>query len=184
MDCLVSNCKRFCKYKSYGYCNLHYQRYRRFGAPGESTEGQLRNGRTHNALYITWGHMLQRCLNSASPAYKHYGGRGITVCERWKSSDNFITDMSPKPGPEYTLDRIDNNGNYEPGNCKWATRTEQNNNRRNNIKLSINGIHHTVLEWSVISGVSEKSIYQRLRRGWTAERVIQNVDARYKLPRI
>lgn len=73
--------------------------------------------------------MLQRCTNPNDPAYRHYGGRGITVCERWQSFENFLADMGERP-EGLTLDRTDNEGNYEPGNCKWATRAQQSANRR------------------------------------------------------
>lgn len=89
---------------------------------------------THNmskhSLYATWSNMISRCENKENPAYKNYGGRGIKVCDRWHNIENFIFDMSPKPSPELTLERIDNNGNYEKLNCKWATWDEQTINKR------------------------------------------------------
>lgn len=80
--------------------------------------------------YVSWRHMKQRCTNPRRKEYPHYGGRGISVCERWQTFANFIADMGLRPGPKYTLDRVNNEGNYEPDNCRWATRTEQSRNRR------------------------------------------------------
>lgn len=79
--------------------------------------------------YVAWRNMRARCLNAAHPRFAEWGGRGITVCEHWTSFPNFLADMGRRPGPEYSLDRIDNDGNYESGNCRWATRSEQQRNK-------------------------------------------------------
>jgi hypothetical protein len=97
--------------------------------------GLLKHGyaRTYSRdpLYDCWAHLIQRCENPKNPGFKHYGGRGITVCERWRLSFlDFLADMGPRPSPQHSLDRINNDGNYEPGNCRWATAAEQRRNQR------------------------------------------------------
>ena len=112
--------------------------------------------------------MHQRCGNPNSDKWKWYGGRGITVCERWASFDNFLSDMGERPAGK-TLDRVNVNGNYEPGNCCWATPLEQGANKRNNRLLTIGGETMHMAEASRRYGVKQGTIWKRLLDGWPDE---------------
>ncbi len=122
--------------------------------------------------YRCWTEMKQRCLNPRKDFFAIYGGRGIKVCERWLSSfDNFLADMGRRP-PGTSLDRRDTNGNYEPGNCRWATPMQQQHNIRSNHLITINGETRCVQEWNAVLGFSRGLISNRMRRGWSAEEAL------------
>ncbi len=118
--------------------------------------------------------MLTRCNDPKAKNYKNYGGRGIRVCERWMVFENFLSDMGQPSGDRHisTLDRIDNNGNYEPGNCAWRTMLEQGNNKRTNRRVSMNGRTMTVSQWSRETGMDSALLYSRLNRGMSLEQAI------------
>lgn len=120
--------------------------------------------------YQTWQGMLQRCTNPLNPKFQDYGGRGITVCERWQTFENFLADMGIRPNG-LSIDRINNDGNYEPGNCKWATRKEQMNNTRSNRWITFKGQTWRFREWAEQLGISETSLYRRLER-WAIEKAL------------
>jgi hypothetical protein len=122
--------------------------------------------------YITWSSMKSRCLNPRHFAYKWYGGRGITICKKWLLFEGFLADMGPRPSSAHSLDRVDTDGNYEPGNCRWATETQQQNNRANNHRLTINGETATLTEWARRTGISRGTLDWRIRHGWTVERAL------------
>ena len=119
--------------------------------------------------------MIQRCHNPNNKDYKNYGARGIEVCELWRDSfETFLLMVGPRPSIEYTIERINSNGNYEPGNVRWATRFEQNQNMRSNAKLTIDGKTQTVTEWArdPKCTVSHFTIYKRLHRGWEPAKAV------------
>jgi hypothetical protein len=116
--------------------------------------------------------MIQRCTNSKLPKFKNYGGRGITVCERWLSFANFLADMGECP-PGLTIERDDVNGNYEPGNCRWADMATQQRNRRNNVLITCNGETMTMMEWQRKTGVHRHMIKRRLDAGQSPEEILK-----------
>lgn len=124
--------------------------------------------------YVAWTAMKQRCGTSTRLDFKHYGGRGIRVCDRWLNNFGaFLADMGLRPSSHHSIDRIDNDGNYEPGNCRWATRSEQTRNTRSNIFLRCRDEWRTIAEWAEIGGVSHNLVRVRvLRRDWDVERAI------------
>ena len=121
---------------------------------------------------MRWIAMKKRCLNPSDRGYKNYGGRGITVCDSWKNSfEAFYRDMGPCP-PGLELDRIDNNGPYEPGNCHWTTRTQNQHNTRKNRWLTIDGETKILAEWAVLVSTSHRRIQHRLKAGWPVKEAV------------
>jgi hypothetical protein len=135
-------------------------------------ERMTRHGMFGKPEYSAWVQMLQRCTNPKKKCFQDYGGRGITVCERWRAFENFYADMGPRPSPTHSLDRSDNDGNYEPENCRWATNLEQTNNRRVSRHLTLDGRTQTVGEWAREFNISRGVVYRRLDRGWDARRAL------------
>lgn len=131
--------------------------------------------------YHSWQGMKQRCYWVSGPAYGRYGGRGIKVCDRWFNSfENFIKDMGWPPTELHTIDRIDTNGNYEPGNCRWATPKEQASNRRKGkypvnrkgIRITCFGVTKSIKDWITESPVGKTAVRSRLAAGWAPEDAI------------
>jgi hypothetical protein len=131
------------------------------------------HGLSKTPIYHIWRSMKNRCTNPAVPSYPDYGGRGIKICDRWLNSfENFYEDMGERPSNQHSIDRIDNNGDYEPSNCRWATRTEQNNNKRNIVRLTFNGKEQTLLEWSKELNISLTVLRDRVCRKWTVKQIL------------
>lgn len=139
-------------------------------AAGKRRHAHSRLGHV-SRTYTCWANMMQRCTNPKFTFFKNYGGRGIRVCERWKTFDNFLSDMGEKP-EGLTLERINNDGHYEPTNCKWASRTEQGRNRRTNKAYEFNGKPMSIRNIEREAGVSRGLYGYRLRNGWTFEQAI------------
>lgn len=140
------------------------------------------HGMKNRPEYRIWLAMKNRCHNPAiatNPLYRDYGGRGIKVCERWRASfPDFLADMGPKPSPDHELDRIDNDGDYEPGNCRWATVTQQARNRRSNLLLTIDGETRCLAEWAEQYRMSQTCLYQRLKAGWNLKTALTTPNQR------
>lgn len=152
-------------------------------AMGLRTSGTYKHGLSYIPEYRCWQTMRLRCYVEANPAYKDYGARGITVCDRWlESPANFLEDMGHKPTPDHELDRIDNDKGYSKENCRWATRSQNDRNRRSNVALEINGVTRLLCEWAEITGVRADTAKHRMRNGWTPERAFGE-PARAKAPK-
>ncbi len=124
------------------------------------------HGGASDPAYHCWHSMIYRCGSSTYHGYHNYGGRGIRVCERWQSFNAFLEDMGPRPSPRYSIDRIDNDGNYEPGNCRWATRKQQHRNTRYNRMITHDGVTKCLTDWAASTGLSISSLRYRLNSGW------------------
>lgn len=139
-------------------------------------QDNVTHGMSGTPVYRTWASMLQRCTNPNSSYYKNYGGRGITVCDSWHDFQNFYDDVSKLPHfyeEGYSLDRIDNNGNYELSNVRFADRTTQNRNRRDNIIVNYNGEEMTLVESATKSGIKLCTLYRRYYCGDRGDRLFR-----------
>ncbi len=121
--------------------------------------------------FNSWAGMIQRCKDINKDGYQYYGGRGITVCERWETFANFLEDMGEKP-EGLTLDRIDRDGNYEPSNCRWASLSEQARNKKDTHHLTLGDVTKPLIAWAEELGVNPNTFRMRKRYGWNDERII------------
>lgn len=131
--------------------------------------------------YRTWNNIRQRCSNQNNTDYHLYGGRGIRVCAEWESSfEAFLGDMGPKPSPAHSIDRIDVNGDYCPSNCRWATVSEQANNKRNSRRFEAFGESLTSAEWGERFGLKPWTVYNRVSFGMTVEQALSKPVGKYE----
>lgn len=130
-----------------------------------------KHGLTKIPEYKVWKSMKYRCSNPNLNNYKDYGGRGIKVCDRWLSFTNFIEDMGRRPSNKHSIERVNNDGNYEPSNCEWATTDKQSANKRQTLLTHFDKTQ-TVPQWANELGIDRRKIYWRLKKGWTTERAL------------
>ena len=137
-----------------------------------TSKRNLVHGGSHLPTYAIWQTMKAKCTNPNSTNWHYYGGRGITVCDRWMESfEAFLEDMGECP-PSHSIERVDVNGNYEPGNCKWIPKSLQARNTRKSVYVTYQGIRKHVLEWAEELGINSCTLHWRLRQGWPIEKVM------------
>lgn len=153
------------------------------GASFTVSSGRLTNGTVTNCgcirrahaqtvrtnEYQLWRSMIKRCRNAH---LLRYGGRGIRICDRWLKYEHFINDMGPRPSMQHSIDRINNDGDYEPGNCRWATWSQQHRNTSRSKHLTFNGETLPLLEWCQRTGLTEKALRSRIDHGWSVDRAL------------
>jgi hypothetical protein len=138
------------------------------------------HGRSGTTEYNIWAGMIDRCTRPAHKDFHRYGGRGITICDRWRNSfEAFFSDMGCRPSQKHSIDRMDNDGNYEPGNCQWTTQTMQVRNSRRARPLTLNGRTQSIREWSVELDIGYWTIVNRLARGYSHEEALTRPFGRW-----
>lgn len=158
---------------------LEYRKTRSCGCYGRENSSILKSthNKTKTITYKSWFSMKQRCYNPNNKSYKNYGARGIIVCDRWLHSfENFLNDMGERPSLSFSLDRIDSNGMYEPSNCKWSTMEEQQNNKRNSVKIKINNKEYSIKELAYIYNIKESRIWSWRQRGKSINDMLNKIN--------
>lgn len=173
-DKAVWRCRCFCGKEIVAYaCNLSSGKSKTCGCVRDKATGDRsrKHGLSRSSEHNAWQHMRRRCFNKRDKSYRNYGGRGITVCDEWRDSfEAFYRDMGPRPSAQHSIERINVNGDYEPNNCRWATRKEQSRNTRRNFYVTFQGITATLAEHCERLGLRYGAIALRLRRyGWSIE---------------
>lgn len=187
LKCSAPDCTRFAYAR--GLCGKHYQRMVSKGTLDVTERDKSGIAAAFPKEYKAWLHIKSRCMNPEDNSYKNYGGRGIAVCNRWTEKPygfrHFLEDMGPKPGSEYSVDRIDNDGPYSPENCRWATRKEQANNRRVRVDAWIyerRGEKKTLKQWSDEEGVPMARLRNRYySKTFNKENLLEKRDFRRKI---
>lgn len=143
-----------------------------------TTHGHYK-GKKASPTYVVWMGMRSRCKHKSNPSFKRYGALGVTVCEQWdKSFAAFLKDAGERPSLRHQLDRIDGTKGYEPGNVRWVTSKEQQRNRRNNVRVTINGVTKVASAWAEETRISAETFRKRLRAGWEPQRALMTPSRR------
>jgi hypothetical protein len=142
-----------------------------------------KHGGYKDPVYAVWAAMRARCTSHSDPSWADYGGRGISVAERWQDYSTFVADMGPRPDGG-TLDRVDVNGGYCVENCRWATQRQQANNRRNNQRVTYDGVTRTISEWAVFTGIGRSCLNYRLAAGWPPKLALTSAPDRRRQHRV
>lgn len=141
--------------------------------PEMASKTHRKHGLSNSPEYRIWRGIIDRCVRQNSTVYRYYGGRGIKMCHRWRGSFlQFLADMGERPSTKHSVERIDNNGNYEPNNCRWATSAEQRRNSRNVRLIQHDGLLLCVPDWAKRIGISPSSLHGRLQAGWSVEEAV------------
>jgi hypothetical protein len=144
----------------------------RFSRKPHVKHGATKAGKA-TSEYIAWRQMRLRCEDPKNISFSSHGARGISVCSRWAAFSAFLDDMGPKPSPKHSLDRVDNDGNYTPSNCRWADRKTQGRNRSDNHLITLGGVALILTDWAEKRGLNRSTVNARLRRGWSPERALE-----------
>lgn len=173
--------KLFARSKKYGARRWSVTKYCSIPCAntGKSTHGHTRGKRSPE--FSTWVGIIGRCTNPNNKDFHKYGGRRIGVCRSWLDSfANFFRDMGPRPSPDHSIDRADNDGDYEPGNCRWATRQQQQRNRRVTRMVKLNGVEMPFAEAVQITGVPANTAQGRIDRAWPEDKIFDRRDHRWR----
>jgi len=142
-------------------------------------ESATTHGCWNHPIFPVWHSMMDRCYKKNNDHYYLYGGKGKTVCDRWHDPNNFIKDMYPTYKDGLQIERVDNDGNYSPENCKWATRAEQAKNRSNHRYITYKGETHIMAYWSKKYDIKQSTLDERIKRGWSVEKALTTPPIRY-----
>lgn len=174
------DCSKICRVRKH---SVKTGRVRSCGCLQRTTAAQLasemgranrKHGKTKSPEYIAWRQMRQRCLDKKNKAYPRYGGRGIKICDRWSDFEMFLKDMGNRPTNRHTIDRINNDGNYCPENCRWATYTAQARNKNNTILLTYDGLTKSLAEWAECKNLNYVTLWSRLHVSqWSLNKALE-----------